>query len=942
MEKLVDKRIKSSICLLICLLCLCVLLVSCTPGGSDVTTDHETLPTPESSTLPPETTAAETDDVTTEEVTTEPYETTETTETTEIPEVAVLVSYRDIAKFYTVKVGETLPTAALEAFEIPTETETVKVDFKGWEYSAADGVKKPYDINDPPAVGADGMSVYPVIEFSYLVSFSAGEGKFPEGTKTSFFVKEGIIKISELLTAMPLKPDDNEYSYPFIGFIVGDQQLVTDDAITIISPMEFTAEYGKEELIYTVIARTEHGDLPSGGKTYLFEGNYSEAENYVASFDSFSPEDVYFDDAVYSFSGVSLNKEGREWTLELIWTSTDIRYTITFDYGDGQESVLSHISADGKAILPTGDRLEDKERYYDFVGWRDMNGMLYNGGYEITVNGDMFFTAEYLPGELKIYTVIFDTEIGVFGNGSPVIVLTGHYGEPILPPSPPELSELTFGEVVYEFVGWGGMIPETFAEDLSYTAVYRTSSPVYYLNFYINGEHYLSVPHYAQTPLIPPERPESTKGMVFSGWIGMPDVMPEGDTDIHAEARHPNVIYMLDGEVLSSTEAKAGTLVTIAAPAQRYGHTVSGWSTEDIEGLADGGFTMPERDVVFSASSSPNPHTVKYIIDGSEIYTDSVFFGDIYTVRGIEVVEGYEFTGWKLQSSSADTESGMLTISDADIVFVGSFEKCSYSVNYYLDGILIYSDMYFYGDTVALRPNEEQAGCTFKWNSAGADIASGSFSMPAGDVDIYGAFSAGDNSIVFMIDGKDYGSIGVSAGQYVDLGLLPTRFGYTFSGWSCDEVDVSEGRFIMPEGDILLRGSFIPNAHDILFIDMATDIIINASHLDYGASFSLGDRLFCKEGKLSDGWILLAGNAVKDGDKYIMPDSDVIFGIVWVDCLTVEIDEDYHIPYYALLYDEYGGCRYDEESKTVYISDPSIKVAGESEGITVVYEYEIQ
>jgi hypothetical protein len=70
-----------------------------------------------------------------------------------------------------------------------------------------------------------------------------------------------------------------------------------------------------------------------------------------------------------------------------------------------------------------------------------------------------------------------------------------------------------------------------------------------------------------------------------------------------------------------------------------------------------------------------------------------------------------------------------------------------------------------------------------------------------------------------------------------------------------------------------------------------------------------------------------------------MPDCDVIFGIVWEDCLTLEIDEDYHIPYYALLYNEYGGVRYDEASKTVYISEPSIVANGETDGVTVVYEY---
>lgn len=936
MEKHVDTRIKLPICLLLCLLVLCVLLSACTLVGDEETTSDETVRVPETTAeITPETSAEVTDELTTDAAG------PETTLSPEHVSARVKVYGADGSENeYSVEVGMTLSAGALEAVEIPTESDRMKVSFNGWEYSTEkDGERKPYDVNDPPAVGESGMHVYPVIEYSYFVSFSAGDGKFAEGTETGFFIKSGeSFKPSELLSSLPAKAEDGEYSYPLLGFMVDGKQIATDEEVTVSSPLDLTAVYGKADLIYTVIAHTEYGSLIGGGKTKLFEGSRKEAEEFVSSYDNYTPEDVYFDDAVYSFSEVSVKKEGREWTLELIWTSTAIRFTLTFDYGEGQEAVLSHISADGKAILPTPERREDKERYYDFVGWRDKNGHLYNGGYEITVTEDMSFSAEFARGERKVYTVVFDTEIGFFTNGSPDVVLTGFYGDALIPPSPPDVSSLTFGEVVYEFAGWNAQVPATFTEDLSFTAVYTTPHPVYYLNFYLDEELYLSVPHYASSPLTAPARPESTLGMIFSGWADMPVTMPESDIDIYATSRIPEVVYMLDGEVFSRIEAKAGTLVTLAAPVQKHGYTVSGWITEDIESLQDGGFVMPENDVVFNASSSPKPHTVKYIIDGITLYSDSVLFGEIYTVRGIEVKTGYEFTGWKIQNSSVDAGIGIISVPDEDIVFVGGFERCSYNVNYYLDEILLYTDTYYYGDTVILRPDEEQAGCTFSWNSAGADISSGIFGMPAGDVDIYGSFSDGDNSIIFMIDGKEYGTVGVTAGKTVDLGFMPTKLGYTFTGWSCDEVDASSGEFIMSEGDIILRGSFVPNSHDVIFIDIATGDIISTSYLDYGSSFSLGDRAYCAAGKVSDGWVLLEGHAVRNGDEYIMPDSDVVFGVIWIDCLTLEIDENYHIPYYALLYDEYGGCRYDEAAKTVYISEPSIKVAGESEGITVVYE----
>lgn len=941
MEKRDDKRILFPISL-ICLILIGVLLVACTPGMGETTTAPETTLaspdttapiTPETSAVPDETTAPET-----EAFTTEPPD--ETTEPPSVFEAKVYV-YDALGKAseYIIK-STTLPSSALRSIDLDVG-EDRRAKLVGWEYSIAkDGERKPYDVNEPPLVTLEGMHVYPVIEYSYRVSFSAGEGTFPEGAKTEFYVSDGeSIKISELLAAMPTKADDNEYAYTLLGFMLEGKQITADDAVKVTAPLALEAVFGKEELIYTVDIFTEFGELIGGGKEKTVTCNYRDAEELIKSYDSYSSEDVYLHDAMHEFSGISVTKTGREWKIVLNWIHIDIRFTVTFDYGEGQSALISQIAAGGKVIIPTGERLFDAERYYDFVGWRDDAGQLYNGGYELTVNENMTLRAEYAPGERRVYTVTFDTEIGSFTDGSPILVLTGYYGDPVVIP---ELSDVTVGEVVYKFSGWNAEVPSAFTEDMSITAVYTTEKPVYYINYYVNGDLYLTEPHYAGTALVIPEAPEAEDGMIFCGWQGVPELMPEHDVDIYSETRLPKVIYILDGEPVSSQEVKTGTLVSLAAPAQKPGYAVSGWITADIESLTDGGFIMPAFDVVFNATSAPNHHTVKYVIDGVEVYSDSVLFGDIYTVRGIEVRLGYEFSGWKSQSYDIESLGGIFTVPDEDIVFFAEFTICSYKVNYYVDDELLYCDEFLFGDTVTLRPREEQTGCTFAWRSAGVDISSGTFSMPAGDVDIYGSFSAGDNEMIFIIDGKEYGRIGVVSGQAIDLGLYPTKYGHSFTGWSCDETDVSSGLFVMPEGDIVLRGSFIPNAHDIFFKDIATGEVINTSHLDYSARFSLVDRVYCMAGKVSEGWILLEGDALLEGDEYVMPDCDVVFGIVWEDCLTLEIDEDYHIPYFALLYDEYGGVRYDEATKTVYISEPTIKAAGESEGITVVYEYEAQ
>ena len=923
--------------LLLGLICFGALFSSCTPGGGEVTTDVLTEPTPETSVVVDETTATETDEATGKATTETPPETTDPPSVFE----AKVYVYDALgnAKEYIIK-STTLPSSALEAIDLTVgDDRTAKLI--GWEYSVEkDGKRSPYDTKEPPAVTFEGMHIYPVIEYSYRVRFFAGEGAFSDGASTEFYITDGEnIKISELLKAMPTRADDYEYTYTLLGFMLDGKQISAADTVKVTAPLDLTAVYGKEELIYTVSLSTEFGELIGGGKEKTVTCNYLDAKKLIESYNSYTSEDIYLHDAMHEFTGVSVSKEGREWKVVLNWKHIDIRFTVTFDYGEGQTAIISQISAGGKVIIPTGERLADKEKYYDFVGWRDSAGQLYNGGYELTVNESMTLFAEYAPGERRVYTVTFDTEVGSFEDGSPILVLTGYYGDPIVPPT---LTDVIFGEVIYKFTGWNAEIPAAFGEDMAFTAVYVTEKPVYFINYYVDGDLYLTEHHYAGTPLTLPESPETAEGYIFCGWDGVPEMMPEGDLDIYSETRLPKVVYILDGEEVSSQSVKAGTVITLAAPAQKQGYTVSGWSTESIGELTDGGFIMPACDVIFNAFSSPNKHTVKYILDGIEIYSDCVNFGELYTVRGIEVRLGYDFSGWQIQNHDIEFPGGVFTVPDEDVVFFAESRKCSYKVNYFLEDELLYSDEYFFGDIVLLRPNEEQTGCTFAWNSAGVDVTSGIFTMPAGDVDIYGAFSAGDNTMIFMIDGKEYGRIGAVSGQTVDLGMMPTKYGHTFSGWTCDEIDVSEGVFKMPEGDIVLRGSFVPNAHDIFFIDIASDVIINTSHLDYSARFSLVDRIYTAPGKVSDGWILLAGHALLDGDEYIMPDCDVIFGIVWENCLTLEIDEEYYIPYFALLTEEYGGLRYDEATRTVYISEPSIKAHGESKDVTVVYEYEVQ
>lgn len=65
----------------------------------------------------------------------------------------------------------------------------------------------------------------------------------------------------------------------------------------------------------------------------------------------------------------------------------------------------------------------------------------------------------------------------------------------------------------------------------------------------------------------------------------------------------------------------------------------------------------------------------------------------------------------------------------------------------------------------------------------------------------------------------DYAS-GTNVNVLADINLL----GYEFSGWDTDDVNVSDGTFIMPDGDVTFEGSFTPKAKYVVKYEIKGEI----------------------------------------------------------------------------------------------------------------------
>lgn len=112
-----------------------------------------------------------------------------------------------------------------------------------------------------------------------------------------------------------------------------------------------------------------------------------------------------------------------------------------------------------------------------------------------------------------------------------------------------------------------------------------------------------------------------------------------------------------------------------------------------------------------------------------------------------------------------------------------------------VDGVEYKSYDVEYGATITPEEAPTKVGYTF---SGWSDIPE---TMPANDVTITGKFSVNKYKLIYMVDGAEYKNYDVEYGTTITPEPVPTKDGYTFSGWS----NIPE---TMPANDVVVIGSF--------------------------------------------------------------------------------------------------------------------------------------
>jgi hypothetical protein len=182
-------------------------------------------------------------------------------------------------------------------------------------------------------------------------------------------------------------------------------------------------------------------------------------------------------------------------------------------------------------------------------------------------------------------------------------------------------------------------------------------------------------------------------------------------------------------------------------------------------------------------------YTLSYVVDGVEYKTYKLGYGETITPEPTPTKEGYTFSGWSDIPTTMPAE---------DVTVTGTFTINKYKLTYIIDGEVYKSCEMEYGSTITSEAEPTKEGYTF---SGWSEIPE---TMPANDVIVTGAFTVNNYKLTYLVDGEEYKTYEVEYGAKITPESLPTKEGYTFSGWS----DIPE---TMPAKDVTIIGTFTMN-----------------------------------------------------------------------------------------------------------------------------------
>lgn len=178
------------------------------------------------------------------------------------------------------------------------------------------------------------------------------------------------------------------------------------------------------------------------------------------------------------------------------------------------------------------------------------------------------------------------------------------------------------------YVGWGSGDWSEFG-----TVEYIGSRQLTYV---VDGEVNETITIEDGREIKPLEEP-TKEGYTFSGWSGIPTIMPAKDVKVTGTftVNKYTLTYIVDGETYKTYEVEFGKAIIAETAPTKNNYTFSGWS-----GIPT---TMPAKDVTVTGTFTAN--SVEYV-DKASVEIDGIFYRLSAKSRSAEVIAGTtKYTG---------------------------------------------------------------------------------------------------------------------------------------------------------------------------------------------------------------------------------------------------------------------------------------------------------
>lgn len=433
---------------------------------------------------------------------------------------------------------------------------------------------------------------------------------------------------------------------------------------------------------------------------------------------------------------------------------TPNKYDATF-YKDGV--LIATVPTDfGQVPVAPTEGLEKVG--YTFTGWNPALTAIGVDG----ARYDAMYVAQNVDYKVNVYTMGLD----------------GNYGEPeVLSYTATADSSVTYpaAEKTGFTIADNSVLSGTVAPDGSLVLSVYYSRNQYTFKTVVDGVE-APVTYYYGADIEAPAAPVK-EGYTFVKWDAtIPATMPARDVTVTAvfKINQYTITFVTDGgTAVAPITQDYGTAVTAPAAPTKVGYTFAGWDKAIPE-------TIPAENMTITAKWTVNQYTITFNTDGgSDVAPITQDYGTAVAAPAAPTKAGYTFAGW-YKDGVAYT---FTTMPAEDITLTAKWSTDSHNAIFVIDGVETIVPTEF--GQIPVAPPVSKIGYTFTgWDKE-------LVAMGTEDVTYTAQFKANTYDAIFDANGGAFadGKTSVTVPTEFDTAIVapteePTRYGYTFNGWS--------------------------------------------------------------------------------------------------------------------------------------------------------------